>query len=449
MFHNHKFPNMSMQQRNTSICKRKELEDITNTVDIIKRFNLDMTPAFDDTKMTETKQLNYREHTQVNESKLDRNYQNVHPLLPWYKHDLETGHISYEQFQSLMSVDHEEELLDFLVQYNLIAADRVCLLCGGMMRKKKDGKHYFWICTRRVNGVKCNKGKKSIRDGTIFDSSNLSTQTILTIIWHFVHHLDERQCANYTNISQKNNTSIVKWYKFCREVVTEWFWDPENTPKLGGFGKIVEMDESYFQPKYNSGRRLGEDSATSWKNDEKWLFGLTERDSLDAITVQVPSGRSRKDLLPHIQAHCLPGTIFCSDGWKAYNKLIDNLDIDDILHYSVNHSENYVDPCTGAHTQTIEGFWRHCKSYLPNSGLKPRYLQSYLGSFLWYRYCKQRNLDMFSHILKCISKKRPFVQNVLPVARMARVDSNTIPSAKKGTSKDDAIALCDDDDFES
>ena len=109
-----------MQQRNTSICKRKELEDITNTVDIIKRFNLDMTPsAFDDTKMTETKQLNYREHTQVNESKLDRNYQNVHPLLPWYKHDLETGHISYEQFQSLMSVDHEEELLDFLVQYNL------------------------------------------------------------------------------------------------------------------------------------------------------------------------------------------------------------------------------------------------------------------------------------------------------------------------------------------
>ena len=158
------------------------------------------------------------------------------------------------------------------------------------------------------------------------------TQTILTIIWHFVHHLDERQCANYTNISQKNNTSIVKWYKFCREVVTEWFWDPENTPKLGGFGKIVEMDESYFpgKPKYNRGRRLGEDSATSWKNDEKWVFGLTERDSLDAITVQGPSGRSRKDLLPHIQAHCLPGTIFCSDGWKAYNKLIDNLDIDDI-----------------------------------------------------------------------------------------------------------------------
>ena len=64
------------------------------------------------------------------------------------------------------------------------------------------------------------------------------------------------------------------------------------------------------------------------------------------------------DLLPHIEAHCLSGSIFCSDGWKAYNKLIDHLDMEDILHYLVNHSENYVDPSTVAHTQTIEGFWR-------------------------------------------------------------------------------------------
>ena len=69
----------------------------------------------------------------------------------------------------------------------------------------------------------------------------------MTIIGHFVHNLDEKQCANYTNISQKNNTTVIKWYKFCREVVTEWFWDPQNTPKLGGYGKIVEFDESFFQ----------------------------------------------------------------------------------------------------------------------------------------------------------------------------------------------------------
>ena len=110
-------------------------------------------------------------------------------------------------------------------------------------------------------------------------------------------------------------------------------------------------------------------------------------------------------LLPIRKEHCLPGSIFCSDGWKAYNKLQEHLEIEGILHYSVNHSENFIDPISGAHTQTIEGFWRQCKSNLPTFGLKPKYLEIYLGSFLWFRYCKQRNLDVFVHILKCISEK--------------------------------------------
>ena len=36
------------------------------------------------------------------------------------------------------------------------------------------------------------------------------------------------------------------------------------------------MDASYFQgqPKFNRGRQQG----TSWKDDEKWAFGLTPRE---------------------------------------------------------------------------------------------------------------------------------------------------------------------------
>ena len=74
------------------------------------------------------------------------------------------------------------------------------------MRIKKD-KHWFWICTRRVDGVKCNRGKKSLRDGTIFDGAMLSTQTIVTI-------------------------RTVKWYKFALTVCTEWINDPSNSPKM-------------------------------------------------------------------------------------------------------------------------------------------------------------------------------------------------------------------------
>ena len=48
------------------------------------------------------------------------------------------------------------------------------------------------------------------------------------------------------------------------------------------------MDESYFpgMPKYNKGRRLGEEA---WKDGKKWGFGLVERGSLDAVIEQVPT----------------------------------------------------------------------------------------------------------------------------------------------------------------
>ena len=93
---------------------------------------------------------------------------------------------------------------------------------------------------------------------------------------------------------------------------------------------IVEMDESYFlgKPKFNKGRQLGE---ATWYDDEKWGFGLTPRGSLDVVIIQVPSNRSRKTLLPLIDKHCLPGTIFCSDGWKAYHKLREYLQLEDTL----------------------------------------------------------------------------------------------------------------------
>ena len=80
--------------------------------------------------------------------------------------------------------------------------------------------------------------------------------------------------------------------------------------------------------------------------------------------------------MPIVDKHCFDGTIFCSEGWKAYNKLKEHLILEDCEHFPVNHSENFVDPETGAHTQTIEGLWRQCKAYLPTFGMKPKALNT-------------------------------------------------------------------------
>ena len=159
------------------------------------------------------------------------------------------------------------------------------------------------------------------------------------------------------------------------------------------------MDYSYFPgaPKYNQGSRLG---------TLKWIFGLTERGRLDCILKQVPPSRTRKTLLPIINQHCLEGSLFCSDGWRAYHELAEHLDSEDVLHYPVNHSENYVYPETGAHTQTIQGLYSHIKD-LRVRGMKPRDLTSYLGFFMWTRFCKQRNKYKFIHFLKTAAEVRP------------------------------------------
>ena len=94
--------------------------------------------------------------------------------------------------------------------------------------------------------------------------------------------------------------------------------------------------------------------------------------------------------------------------YNAYGKQAEHLDLEDCLHFPVNHSNNYVDPQTGAHTQTIEGLWSHVKDFLPVRGMKPKELPSYLGWFMWDRFSRQRKMDLFLHVQ-------------LPVATISRI----------------------------
>ena len=129
--------------------------------------------------------------------------------------------------------------------------------CGFQMRKVKQGNIWYWIWIRRENGVKCIKGKFGVRKGTFFDHKHFPVQTVLQI----------SQCKHYSAISTKSDHTVIDYYVDCRRVCTCWIWDENNTPKLGGFGKVVEFDESYFPgaPTYNRGRRLG----TDWDDSGK------------------------------------------------------------------------------------------------------------------------------------------------------------------------------------
>ncbi|KII71630.1 hypothetical protein RF11_13486 [Thelohanellus kitauei] len=48
------------------------------------------------------------------------------------------------------------------------------------------------------------------------------------------------------------------------------------------------------------------------------------------------------------------------------------------LHSIVNHSQTFVDPTTGAHTNTIEGNWKNARSHMPSMGTRKWLHRSYL-----------------------------------------------------------------------
>ncbi len=103
-------------------------------------------------------------------------------------------------------------------------------------------------------------------------------------------------------------------------------------------------------------------------------------------------------LLPIIKKYIAPGTIIMSDCLKAD----DCLEEHGYWHLNVNHSKNFKDPETSAHTNTIEGSWLHAKRSLPVHGWRKDLMIGYLALFLWRRAVKRARQDPFEEFLKLI-----------------------------------------------
>jgi hypothetical protein len=90
------------------------------------------------------------------------------------------------------------------------------------------------------------------------------------------------------------------------------------------------------------------------------------------------------------------GTTVMPDLWRAYGG-IQNLP-QGYNHMTVNHSLNFVDPHTGAHTQNIENTWMRFKKKVKSHGLNTadndRY--DYLQEFMWRNQFGNRTQVLFN-----------------------------------------------------
>lgn len=69
---------------------------------------------------------------------------------------------------------------------------------------------------------------------------------------------------------------------------------------------------------------------------------------------------SKKDentLLEIILRSILPGLIIMPDMWRKYQNFQNRLAEYNYQHYAVNHSQNFINLLTDAHTESIEAWW--------------------------------------------------------------------------------------------
>ncbi|XP_067133991.1 uncharacterized protein [Centruroides vittatus] len=230
---------------------------------------------------------------------------------------------------------------------------------------------------RKSCAMRCHKcwNFSSAFDGTFKGKcGNLPWNSILSFIWH---HL-ALDCS--TNISANaagiSNKAAVDWSNHIRFVMLVALHNILSF-KIGGPNKTVEIDETVIcKRKYEKGRKL---------KSTKWVVGGICREDKSCFVCQV-NDRSENTLNWIISKFINSGTTVLTDEWKGYYN-IDKLEGIEISHRTVNHSENFVDPKTGVHTQNIERLW----GYLKNKKNLPKHYtedlsDSYMYAFMYRKY---------------------------------------------------------------
>lgn len=238
--------------------------------------------------------------------------------------------------------------------------------------------------------LRCQKCFKrcSYLKGTFFEQLKLPISKILELGYYWLNNIRVTSLRNMGGIS--NQTSCSYFEKF--EDLVSTMIENENI-KIGGPGIIVEIDESKFgKRKYNRGHRV----------IGSWVIGGVERtDEKKFFAISVTS--RDKDLIKTVLVdHVLPGTIIYTDGWKAYDGAISELNKDlnmNYEHHVVNHSETFVAP-DGTCTNGIEGNWNGVKYNLTGRQMCSSNIDKKLLTFIWRR---QNYKDLWSAFLQALA----------------------------------------------
>ena len=283
-------------------------------------------------------------------------------------------------------LNNEQNAFQLCWEAELLANDIYCGDdCLGVLRPYHDPSVKYGI---RVKCDVCNT-KRSILYSSIFTRTKLPLQKALIIIYLWSYKTPVEVAAFMAGVNRKTVTSF---YQSIRDACSE-IAETEGE-QIGGPGKTVEIDETqYVKRKNHVGAVRG--------NMDVWIFGGICREDKKRFAVQVPD-RKATTLATEILKHVNIQSTLISDSYRSYTN-VHNLGYN---HQMVNHSQNFVDPNTGAHTQTVERMWRDLKeSRKRYNGVPEEEIDGHINEYMWRRNelvtsknCFRKTLELLSRV---------------------------------------------------
>ena len=247
-----------------------------------------------------------------------------------------------------------------------------CIKCGYFMTPTLSDPSYY-RCHNSIFGVRCNY-KESIFKYTAFYKKRISMFEVFYILNGWRSDVMNIIIASDLHLSA---STVSLWYSKYDEMAVEEMYEYKNQ-RIGGPGVVVELDECLLtRHKYNRGRVL---------RNQVWILAGVERGDNDHAFIEIVRNRSRNTLLEVIRRRVRGGSIIMTDKWKGYLHLEILLFCYEFSHHVVNHSENFVDPITGAHTQSIESYFSVLKRTLRKKGINRGNITLILNKFYVARY---------------------------------------------------------------
>ncbi|MEM1234714.1 MAG: IS1595 family transposase [Pseudomonadota bacterium] len=220
--------------------------------------------------------------------------------------------------------------------------------------------------------------------GSIFEKSRTPLQLWFYAIFLFTttrHGVSAKELQRQLGVTYKTAYRMGK-------LIREHMAAIDGDEPIGGEGKVVEVDETYYGT--NKGKR---GRSTDGK---AILMGMVERDGR-VITKVVPDIKS-ETLQDEIEAHVEKGTEVHADQLNSYNHL-------DKKGYGLkrvnkHRDGKYVGP-NGESVNGVENFWRHLKESIAgtHTSVSPKYLERYAKEFE-YRFNRRTTPEvMMSELL--------------------------------------------------